>query len=112
MPPTHFKPQSSAQDLKARLDFGKPDLTIIDARDRHVYNAERISGAIPVPLHQLPSLIKSILEPERDIYVYGKTDQDTAHAAKKLRNAGFKRVAELKGGIEGWKAIGGPIEGH
>jgi rhodanese-related sulfurtransferase len=107
-----FKPKSTARDLKARLDFGRPCLTVIDIRDRDAYNTERIAGAIPVNLHQLPGLIKPILELDRDIYVYGESEQDTSLAAQRLRQAGFVRISELQGGLEAWKAIGGSTEGQ
>lgn len=109
--PPKFKSKAGAQDLMMRLKFGEPTLTIIDARDRQAYHKERIVGAIPVPTEQLPQLIKPILELERRIYIYGSTDEETASAAQKLRQAGFFKVVELQGGLKAWKAIGGPVEG-
>jgi rhodanese-related sulfurtransferase len=40
---------NDAHDLKLRLEWGHPALTIIDVRDRHTYNQGHISGAIPIP---------------------------------------------------------------
>jgi rhodanese-related sulfurtransferase len=110
--PPGLKAQSSAQDLKARLEGGEPGLTIVDIRDRDTYNEGHIMGAIPMPMNELVERAQSSLEANRDIYVYGKTDQETAQAANSLRQAGFVNVAELKGGLDGWKAIGGSTEGR
>ncbi|MGQ4649908.1 rhodanese-like domain-containing protein [Lyngbya aestuarii] len=109
--PPSLKPSSSASDLKARLDWGEPALTIIDVRDRQSFNKERIMGAIAMPMDQLVERVRPSLEPTRDIYVYGDTDQETAQAATRLREAGFINVAELKGALAGWRAISGSIEG-
>lgn len=104
-----FKPQSKAGDLKTRLDWGEPALTIVDARDRESYNMGHIQGAIPMPMSTLPGRAMESLEPERDIYVYGDTDEETAEAATQLREAGFQRVSELTGGLAAWKAVGYPV---
>ncbi|MGV2829530.1 rhodanese-like domain-containing protein [Myxosarcina sp. GI1(2024)] len=102
---------ASAQELKERLDWGEPALTIIDVRDREAYLLERIMGAMPIFSENTSQRITDSLAPNRAIYVYGETDEKTAEAAQQLREAGFKRVSQLQGGLAGWKAIGGPTEG-
>lgn len=109
--PPGLKAQASSHDLKSRLDWGEPGLTIIDARDRESFNDSHITGALPMPMDELVERAKSSLEPVRDIYVYGESDEQTAEAANLLRNAGFRQVAELQGGIPAWKQIDGPIDG-
>ncbi|WP_333294451.1 MULTISPECIES: rhodanese-like domain-containing protein [Microcoleaceae] len=109
--PPALRAQVSSHDLKARLDWGEPGLTIIDARDFESFNKSRITGAVPMPIDELVERAKSSLETVRDIYIYGETDAQTAEAANLLRAAGFRKVAELKGGIPAWKAIDGPIDG-
>jgi len=109
--PPDLKSQVSAQELKARLEWGEPGLTIIDVSDRNTFNDAHILGAIPMPLETLVKQIQGTLEPNRDIYVYGENDQQTAEAANQLRQAGYYRVAELKGGLSDWKAIAGPTDG-
>ncbi|MBE9097090.1 rhodanese-like domain-containing protein [Tychonema sp. LEGE 07203] len=109
--PPGLKVEASSHDLKARLDWGEPGLTIIDVRDFESFNKSRITGAVPMPMDELVERAKSSLEPVRDIYIYGETDEQTAEAANLLRGAGFRRVAELKGGISAWKVIEGPIDG-
>lgn len=109
--PSGFKPQSSANDLKSRLELGEPAFTILDVRDRDTFNNGHILGAMSMPLDELVERAKSSLESNRDIYVYGESDEETAQAASQLRQAGFFKVAELRGGLPGWKAIHGPTEG-
>jgi rhodanese-related sulfurtransferase len=108
--PPALKPQSTVEELKTRLDWGEPALTIIDVRDRSVFNQEHIQGAISMPLATLVDAVKLTLEQSRDIYVYGASDEVTAEAANQLRAAGYQQVAELIGGSMAWKSAKFPIE--
>lgn len=102
--------QSRVYDLKARLDWGEPALTIIDVRDRPSFNASHITGAVSIPADTLIQQVSASFEKNRDIYVYGETDDETAVAAAALREAGYSRISELRGGLAAWKAVGYPIE--
>lgn len=107
------KPKASAQSIKQRLDWGEPGFTLLDARDRDSFNASRIMGAMPYPLDdpQTAQFTQSSLDPRREIYVYGDTDEQAASAANQLREAGYTEVSEMQGGLAAWQAIGGPVEG-
>lgn len=98
-------------DLKLRLEWGQPAFTIIDVRDRNIYNQGRITGAIPIPLNQLVEKAGKTLHQQRDIYVYGDNDQESTKAVEMLREAGFTKAVEIKGGVKAWKTIGGATEG-
>ena len=108
--PPPFKEHSLVYDLKTRLDWGDPALTIIDVRERSEFNFSHILGAIPMPLAELVDRAPLSLEITRDIYIYGETDEETAEAAAKLRASGYQYVSELRGGVAAWKAVGYPIE--
>ncbi len=108
--PPGLRAESSAHDLKSRLEWGEPALTILDVRDRDRFNEGHIMGAMPMPLAELVERAQSI-DSVRDIYVYGATDEETAQAANKLREAGYQNVAALRGGLDAWKAISGSTEG-
>jgi rhodanese-related sulfurtransferase len=108
--PAPMQPQSRVYDLKSRLDWGEPALTIIDVRDRASFNASHITGAVSIPASALVSQASVNLELERDIYIYGETDEESAAAAETLREAGFNRVSELRGGLAAWKAVNYPTE--
>lgn len=110
-PPSQQTPQSSAQALKQRLEWGEPAFTVLDVRERTAFNQSRILGAMTMPTEDLVDRAKSSLEPNRELYIYGETDEQSAEAANQLREAGFNSVSELRGGLAGWKAIGGPTEG-
>jgi rhodanese-related sulfurtransferase len=109
--PPEFHTEATATELKARLQWGEPGLTILDVRNHDYYNECRIQGAINMPLTELPDMAQGQIQPERDIYVYGNTDEDTTQAVNLLHEAGFQKVAYLKGGLQAWVEIDGKIEG-
>lgn len=104
--------QAEPHELKSRLQWGEPALTIVDVRDRGSFNECHILGAIAMPMETLVDRAQDSLEKNRDIYVYGANDGETSSAAQALREAGFVRVAELKGGLSGWQEIAGQVEGN
>lgn len=108
--PPGLQKKSRVYDLKARLDWGEPALTIIDVRDRPQFNMAHIMGAVSIPASDLVTRAQQTLELTRDIYVYGETDEESAVAADQLRQAGFINVSELRGGLPAWKAVDYPIE--
>ena len=108
--PDPLKSSSQVYDLKTRLDWGEPGLTIIDVRDRADFNESHITGAISLPLPELLQRVSQALETNRDIYVYGTTDTEAVAAAQALRSAGYTCVASLRGGVAAWKAVGFPVE--
>jgi len=102
---------ADVNDLKTSLQWGQPAFTIIDVRDRSTYNHSRITGAISIPLNDLESRAQISLYRERQIYVYGENDSQSAQAVRTLQFLGFTTVAELGGGLSAWKSIGGATEG-
>ncbi len=108
--PPPLKPHSLVYDLKTRLDWGEPALTIVDVRDRQEFNQRHIQGAISMPLPSLLERAQASLLLTRDLYIYGGTDEETAEAASLLRSAGYQNVSELRGGAAAWKAVGFPVE--
>jgi rhodanese-related sulfurtransferase len=103
--------KSSVDTLKKRLDWGEPAITIIDVRPRVIFNIVRIWGSIPMPMDEPAAPTLASLESSRDIYVYAETDEQTAVAVNKLRQAGYQNVSELIGGLKAWKKAKYPIEG-
>jgi rhodanese-related sulfurtransferase len=108
--PSPLRPESRVYDLKERLDWGEPALTIIDVRDRAEFNQSHITGAISMPLESLLTMANNCFEVNRDLYVYSNSDDESTVVAEQLREAGFMRVAIVRGGVAAWKAAGFPIE--
>ncbi|WP_035990522.1 rhodanese-like domain-containing protein [Leptolyngbya sp. KIOST-1] len=108
--PSPLRPQSRVYDLKERLDWGEPALTIIDVRDRADFNQSHITGAISMPTDSLLAMAAQCFEVTRDLYIYSNTDDEATAVAEQLRQRGFSRVAIVRGGVAAWKAAGFPVE--
>ncbi|MGF1523209.1 MAG: rhodanese-like domain-containing protein [Leptolyngbyaceae cyanobacterium] len=108
--PQPMRNQSRVYDLKARLDWGEPALTIIDVRDRSLFNESHVMGAISLPTAELVNRVIASLEFDRDLYIYAETDEEAEAAAAQLRGAGYEKVSILRGGVAAWKAAGFPVE--
>ncbi|MGB3299369.1 MAG: rhodanese-like domain-containing protein [Phormidesmis sp.] len=108
--PKFLNSAASPSDLKKRLDWGEPALTIIDIRSKAAFLKGHITGAVPISDAILVESVSANLEIERDIYVYSGSDEQSAAAAHRLREAGYQSVAELKGGLSAWQAIKGSVE--
>ena len=109
--PPSLKSESPAYDLKARLEWGEPALTIVDIRDRIAFSQGRITGAISMPMEQFMELAHANVETTRDVYIYGESDEQSLQAAQLLRDAGFSNVAQIMGGLAAWCEVAGPTEG-
>jgi sulfur-carrier protein adenylyltransferase/sulfurtransferase len=87
-------------DLKKRLDRGDK-ITIVDVREPHEYQINRIPGSILIPLGDIPKRF-SELDPDAELVMQCKSGARSAKAADFLRSQGFRHVLNLKGGILGW----------
>ena len=108
--PEPIKTESRVYDLKERLDWGEPALSIVDIRDLNEFNQSHITGAISIPTTRLVNDASQYFETDRDIYLYGNTDEETMAVAEQLRSAGFSNLSVLRGGVAAWKAAGFPTE--
>lgn len=108
--PRPIRPLSRVYDLKSRLDWGEPALTIVDIRDRTNFNQGHITGAVSIPASELVSRVQQHLELARDIYLCADLDEEAIVAADRLKAAGYQRVSVVRGGAAAWKAAGFPIE--
>ncbi len=87
------------EELKRRLDAGE-DLFVLDVREPHEYQICNIGGHL-IPLNDLPKRI-SELDSSREIVAHCKMGGRSAKAVQFLREAGFKKVHNLTGGIIAW----------
>lgn len=90
----------TAVEVKARLDRGER-FQFIDVREVHEHQICRIEGARLIPLGELPGRLGE-LDAESEVVVHCKSGVRSAKAAALLREHGFRRVVNLKGGILAW----------
>ena len=87
-------------ELKSVLDSGRA-ITLLDVREPHEWEIARIAGARLTPLSQFDSFIPQ-LKKDDDIYLYCYKGKRSMTALNKLKEAGFKNLHSLAGGIDKW----------
>jgi adenylyltransferase/sulfurtransferase len=102
----------SAADLSSRLArdastmtssslSAGPGLFLLDVREPHELAISALRGAVNIPLGQLAARL-SELDSAREMVVFCKSGTRSARALELLVSAGFKKVKNLKGGINAW----------
>jgi adenylyltransferase/sulfurtransferase len=76
-------------------------LKLLDVREPHELEISALPNAVNIPLGQLAARL-SELDSAEDMVVFCKAGTRSARALELLVSAGFKRVKNLKGGINAW----------
>jgi molybdopterin/thiamine biosynthesis adenylyltransferase/rhodanese-related sulfurtransferase len=84
-------------ELAEMLASGKP-LRLVDVRDPHEFEINRIEGAELIPLSTLPERLSDLPQHE-PVVVYCKSGQRSAEALALLKQSGFSTAKHLTGGI-------------
>jgi molybdopterin/thiamine biosynthesis adenylyltransferase/rhodanese-related sulfurtransferase len=90
----------TVEELKARLDRGEA-IYILDVRNPEEFQIGRIPGSVLLPLPQLGQRFAE-LPRDREMVVHCKSGMRSAKAIHFLRQQGFQRLKNLKGGILAW----------
>lgn len=87
-------------EVKAKIDRGD-DFTLIDVREPHEWQIGRIPTAKLIPLGELPKRLNE-LDPEAEIVAHCKSGVRSGKAVDFLKQNGYKRARNMKGGILAW----------
>jgi phage shock protein E len=91
----------NAQDAKAKMDASM-GFVLLDVRTPEEFNDERIPGAINLPLDEIEEKVESVASDlNQEIYVYCRSGNRSAQAAKILVELGYTKVYDF-GGIIDW----------
>jgi NADPH-dependent 2,4-dienoyl-CoA reductase/sulfur reductase-like enzyme/rhodanese-related sulfurtransferase len=80
------------------------DVTIIDIREKKIFEEEHIEGAMNIPLTTLRDRLNE-LDPEQRTIVYCNSGQMSYNAQQILLNNGFKEVYNLSGGNDNYQIV-------
>ncbi|MFZ5882764.1 MAG: molybdopterin-synthase adenylyltransferase MoeB [Chloroflexota bacterium] len=89
----------TAGELAERLKTNH--LKLLDVREPHELEISALPGAVNIPLGQLAARL-SELDSAEEMVVFCKGGTRSARALELLASAGFKKVKNLKGGINAW----------
>jgi rhodanese-related sulfurtransferase len=87
----------------------KPEIKIIDVRSKSEFLAERIEGAVNIPVSKLPCRKAKKISRETVIYLYCKSGVRSCTAESKFNDMGFKHVFSLENGLSYWEKSGFPV---
>jgi molybdopterin/thiamine biosynthesis adenylyltransferase/rhodanese-related sulfurtransferase len=90
----------TAPELAERMQEGN-HLRLLDVREPHELQISHIEGATLIPLGQLAARL-SELDSADEMVVFCKSGTRSARALELLVSAGFRKVKNLKGGINAW----------
>ena len=93
----------TATELAERLKDGgvRGRLRLVDVREPHELAISALPGAENIPLGALASRL-SELDSAQEMVVFCKAGTRSTRALELLASAGFKKVKNLKGGINAW----------
>ena len=86
-------------ELQSRL--GQGELMLLDVREPHELEISALPGAVNIPLGTLAARLAE-LDSARAMVVFCKSGSRSRRALELLASAGFKKVKNLKGGINAW----------
>lgn len=89
----------TAIDLAERVKTNH--LKLLDVREPHELQISKLPDAVNIPLGQLAGRLTE-LDSAEDMVVFCKSGSRSARALELLASAGFKKVKNLKGGINAW----------
>ena len=90
----------TVEELKRRLDQ-KEEIFILDVRNPEEHQICRIPETTLIPLPELPKRFQ-ILDKHREIIVHCKSGMRSQKAIHFLKENGFRKLKNLKGGILAW----------
>jgi adenylyltransferase/sulfurtransferase len=90
----------TAPELARRLQTGN-HLRLLDVREPHELEISKLEGSTLIPLGQLAARLAE-LDSAEDMVVFCKAGTRSARALELLVSAGFRKVKNLKGGINAW----------
>ncbi len=99
-------PEIGVEELQAMFERGD-DLVLIDVREPHEVAICAFPDSVRIPLGTLPENLNRLSTAD-EIVVHCKSGARSARAVQLLRDAGFRKVRNLSGGINRWAEVVDP----
>jgi rhodanese-related sulfurtransferase len=106
--PTDVPLAIAPEDVQRYRDAGE-EVVVIDLRPPEAFRAGHLPRARSVPLGELRRREAEIPRAGR-VVLYAGTPEEAAAAYRALRDAGYRNVMVLAGGLPGWIHLGLPLE--
>lgn len=86
-----------------------PTLRILDVRTEPEYRSHRLPGAVLIPVQELAQRLHE-LDAQANWLVHCEHGRRSLFACEILAQAGFQKLANLRGGIAWWAGCGLPLQ--
>jgi adenylyltransferase/sulfurtransferase len=93
-------PEITVEELHALRERREP-VVLVDVREPHEIAISSFSESVKIPLASLPQNLNRLSTAD-EIVVHCRTGVRSAQAVRFLREAGFRKVRNLAGGINRW----------
>lgn len=90
----------TVRELKRLIDSGT-QVRLVDVREQYEYDFCHIEGSTLIPMRKFWTDVND-LNPEDEYVFYCHVGERSAWVVNLLRHRGFKKVKNLKGGIDQW----------
>jgi rhodanese-related sulfurtransferase len=80
---------------------------ILDVREQSEWDSFHISGATLIPLGQLAARVSEVPQ-NQEVVVVCRTGHRSAQGRDILKEAGFKKITSMAGGVTEWQNLGFP----
>lgn len=100
-----------APELQRQLSHPSHPQTplVVDLRNRRQYRRQHIPGSH----HMSPGRLISTEFPDQDLVLVGRDEHNTSRLIAELYDQGYpRRIQQLQGGLNEWRAAGLPLEGQ
>jgi len=101
--------QLTVPEFEDAMRVNRKDLLLVDVREREEFIHGHVAGAELLPLRQVIEDAEQ-LPRDRPILLVCRSGRRSTRAMHWLIGLGFEDVANLKGGLLSWKAMGRPVE--
>lgn len=101
-----------AQNIDVQTTYAireRDDVFLLDVREPHEYDQGHIPGITLIPMKQLPGRLDDI-PLDKSVIVTCRSGNRSDQVTRFLRQNGYDRVHNMKGGILAWQQAGYPVE--
>ncbi len=100
----------SAQDFKSLLEqYANDENTVLlDVRTKQEFDAGHIEGAEQLDFYQTENFVTSLanMDKNKTYFIYCSSGNRSGKTLQLMQVMGFKKVYNLQGGIQAWRANG------
>jgi rhodanese-related sulfurtransferase len=100
-----LRPVKGVQNIttvELKNELGDKNKQYIDVRTPGEFKGRSIKGFKNIPLDQLTTKASS-LSKEKEVFVICQSGMRSSRAAKILKNLGFQKITNVKGGMSAWR---------